>query len=119
MNINVISKVSKNIYIDMDDTICKTIGTNYANAQPMFDRIEKANKLYEYGHHIVYWTARGTVSGIDWYDVSKKQLDEWGALHHELKMGKPAFDLFIDDKVLNSNLEWTDENILKIFWGVI
>ena len=104
----------KNIYIDIDSTICKTVGADYPGATPLYNRIEKANKLYTLGHHIVYWTARGTKSGIDWYDLSKKQLDEWGVLYHELKLGKPAFDLFIDDKVLNSIFEWNDCNVDKI-----
>jgi len=30
-----------------------------------------------------------------------KQLKEWGCKFHELKMGKPAYDLFIDDKNIN------------------
>ena len=28
-----------------------------------------------------------------------EQLNKWGAKFHELKMGKPAYDLFIDDKI--------------------
>ena len=27
--------------------------------------IQKANELYDLGHTIIYWTARGAVSGID------------------------------------------------------
>ena len=52
--------------------------------------------------NIIYWTARGTVTGIDWKDITEKQLKSWGAKYHELKMGKPAYDLFIDDKNINS-----------------
>ena len=40
--------------------------------------------------------------GIDWYDITKDQLIAWGAKHHELKLGKPVYDLFIDDKAINS-----------------
>lgn len=95
------------IYVDIDETICfypdETSGPrDYSGALPLKDRIEKVNSLYEKGNTIVYWTARGTVTGIDWRKLTEKQLENWGAKHHELKMGKPAYDLFIDDKNINS-----------------
>jgi len=94
------------IYIDIDETICVTPSDrDYSKAIPIVENIEKANKLYDEGHEITYWTARGTKSGIDWTDVTKKQLEEWGAKHHELKLGKPYYDLFIDDKNVNT-IDW-------------
>ena len=68
----------------------------------MKDRIETINNLYDEGAHIVYWTARGTGSGIDWREVTVKQFEEWGVKYHDLKFGKPTYDLFIDDKNINS-----------------
>lgn len=96
----------KVIYIDIDETICtKSEGLDYEKAKPIINNINMANKLYDDGHHIVYWTARGTVTGIDWFDVTKKQLDSWGVKYHELKMGKPFYDIFIDDKNINTR-DW-------------
>jgi len=88
------------IYVDIDETICDYGDTReYPLAQPIIDNIKKINKLYDKGHYIKYWTARGTVTKIDWYDVTKKQLDEWGCKYHELSTGeKPAYDLLICDK---------------------
>ena len=97
------------IYVDIDDTICTTIGTNYQTAVPIKEAIDKVNLLYEAGNTIVYWTARGTVSGIDWMDLTEKQLLSWGAKYTELKMGKPAYDVFIDDKNINSK-DWLEGN---------
>jgi len=94
------------IYVDIDDTICyndTNDKTNYVNAKPYNNRIKKINKLYDEGHYIVYWTARGTVTGIYWFTTTYKQLKKWGCKFHSLKMGKPAYDLFIDDKNINSN----------------
>jgi hypothetical protein len=105
----------KSIYVDIDDTICKTNDTDYVNAEPKQIAIDKVNDLYDKGHHITMWTARGTVTGIDWYDLTLQQLKEWGVKFHQLKMGKPSFDLFIDDKVLNSLMHWTDRNIDLVF----
>ena len=71
-------------------------------AKPIKNNIKTINTLYEEGNTIVYWTARGTTTGIDWLDITKKQLEKWGAKHHEVKMGKPDYDLFICDKAINS-----------------
>lgn len=90
------------IYVDIDNTILDTDGLNYENTKPMKDRIKKINDLYDEGHTIVYWTARGTLSGIDYYDLTKSQLDKFGVKYHELKLKKPAYDLFIDDRNVNS-----------------
>lgn len=95
------------IYVDIDETICFHKEVNgdrdYSKASPYQERIEKINKLYAEGHVIIYWTARGTVTGIDWTELTKSQLQKWGAKHHDLKLGKPAYDLFIDDKNINSD----------------
>jgi hydroxymethylpyrimidine pyrophosphatase-like HAD family hydrolase len=90
------------IYVDIDNTILDTDGVNYENTKPMKDRIQKINDLYDEGHTIVYWTARGTLSGIDYYDLTKSQLDKFGVKYHELKLKKPYYDLFIDDRNVNS-----------------
>ena len=101
------------IYIDIDNTITDTPSADYENAKPNFENIAKVNELFEHGHEITMWTARGTVTGIDWRPLTEHQLKEWGVKFHHLKMGKPAFDLFIDDKVLNV-ANWEPENVRKI-----
>ena len=90
----------KVIYVDIDETICVTPDNprQYSEAKPIKENIEKINKLFDSGNTIVYWTARGSRSGINWYDLTKKQLDEWGAKYHNLRCDKPYYDLFIDDK---------------------
>ena len=90
------------IYVDIDNTICKTINTDYKNAVPTYEHINYVNNLYNNGHTIVYWTSRGVGSGIDQYELTKQQLSEWGCLYHELKCDKPVYDLFIDDKTKNN-----------------
>ena len=90
------------IYVDIDETICQSPeDRNYSKAQPVKERIEKINKLFDEGNTIVYWTARGTMTGIDWYQVTQKQFDIWGVKYHDLKMGKPHYDYFICDKAIN------------------
>jgi len=87
------------IYVDIDNTICETNGNDYVNSKPIFANIEKINKLYDEGHIIVYWTARGAVSKIDYTDLTSDQLVEWGCKFSDLKMNsKPSYDLLICDK---------------------
>jgi hypothetical protein len=93
------------IFVDIDDTICyydDKSDKNYNNAKPHYERIKKINNLYNNGNTIIYWTARGTMTGINWFHITLNQLQLWGCLFNELKMGKPAYDLFIDDKNINS-----------------
>ena len=94
------------IYIDIDETICESpANRDYSLAVPIQENIDKANKLYDEGNTVIYWTARGTVSGIDWHQTTFDQLIGWGAKFHDLKLGKPYYDLFIDDKNMNTE-DW-------------
>ena len=91
------------IYVDIDETICYYEGPrDYPKALPLKNNIEKINNLYDRGDTIIYWTARGTVTGIDWREITEDQFKRWGVKYHELKFGKPNYDLFIDDKNINS-----------------
>ena len=91
------------IYVDIDETICTSPeDRDYSKAIPIKKNIKKINKMYDNGDKIVYWTARGTGSGIDWEDVTRKQFARWGVKYHDLQFGKPIYDLFIDDKNINS-----------------
>ena len=92
-----------NIYVDVDETVMdyqpEDDRTDYTLATPIAMNIDKINKFYDEGHFITYYTARGSVSGIDWYDITKKQLDDAGAKYHKVIAGhKPAYDLMICDK---------------------
>ena len=94
--------MGKIIYVDIDETICyydePLKDFNYALAKPNYKAIELVNEMYDSDNIIIYWTARGTISGIDWYDLTESQFKEWGVKYHDLRMGKPAYDLFICDK---------------------
>lgn len=89
---------SKIIYVDIDGTIC-TISKPYSDAQPLIHHIEKINKLYEEGHKIIYYTARGQATKVDYSELTRKQLEDWGCKYSELIMNqKPDYDLYICDK---------------------
>jgi len=101
--------------IDIDGTICDKPecreDADYDTSVPKKDRIEKINKLYDEGNEIIYLTARGmgrhknsrTLAHKEFYDLTFNQLKSWGCKFHELYMGKPAGDIYIDDKGINDN----------------
>ena len=89
---------------DIDGTICSNTNGHYDQAQPIYERINIINKLYDEGNQIIFFTARGTSTKIDWKELTEKQLKEWNVNFHKLIFGKPEADLFIDDKGISSKL---------------
>lgn len=91
--------------VDIDQTICVTpmigLSHDYENCVPIKHRIEQINKLYDQGHTIKYWTARGSGSGLDWTELTHQQLKDWGCKFHEVKLGKPSYDVWVDDKAFS------------------
>jgi hypothetical protein len=89
---------------DLDGTLCTNAYPDYSQADPILERIELVNLLYEQGHHITIETARGSVSGTDWKDLTSNQLKEWGVKYHRLRVGiKMDADFYIDDKGINAS----------------
>ena len=91
------------IFVDIDETIClNDEDRDYSNAKPILENIDKINRLFDLGHEITYWSARGTVTGINWEKITLNQFKEWNVKFNNLILGqKPDFDLLIDDKALN------------------
>ena len=85
---------------DIDGTLAITHGTDYTRCEPQLDMIAIVNRLYDNGHTIKLFTARGYVTKIDWREVTEKQLSRWGVKYHELIFGKPNADYYIDDKAV-------------------
>ena len=87
---------------DIDGVIAmKREDLDYGQAGPNEKMIRIVNQLYDWGNRIVLFTARGYVTGIDWRPVTEKQMKDWGVKYHELHMGKPNADYYVDDKMLS------------------
>lgn len=91
------------IVFDFDGVICANNGGDYINAPPFKDAIAQINQVYSMGYRVVISTARygkrhpdrqyqeGYIEAVHW-------LKTHGVKYHELRMGKPAGDLYVDDK---------------------
>ncbi len=95
-----------NYVFDIDGTICETENSDYENSRPITSRINFINSLYEEGNRIVFYTARGmgrsgnapAYAQTAFYEMTRNQLMDWGVKFHELHLGKPAGDIYVDDK---------------------
>lgn len=94
--------VGKIYEVDLDGTLCSNTNGAYEHAVPFKNRIEKVNQLYNNGNIININTARGATTGIDWYNLTVRQLQDWGVKYHSLTVGKKShYDFIIDDKAIN------------------
>ena len=103
------SGVSKTAYcFDIDGTLCTNTNGDYEKAEPNLQAIERLNALYDAGHRVILYTARGSTTGIDWREVTESQLIGWGVRFDQLFLGKPEADVYVDDKGISAT-EWLEE----------
>ena len=86
---------------EIDGTLCTNTDGDYPNAHPFHEVIVQVNRLAAEGHRILIYTARGSATGIDWRELTERQLSEWGVRYDALFMDKPTADVYIDDKAIN------------------
>ena len=111
----------KIICFDLDNTLCKTIRNNYHKSIPIKKNINILNKLYESGYVIKIFTSRFMGRSKEnsskakklGYNLTMRQLKKWNVKYHKLIVGKPSYDLVIDDKAYGYNNKWTNK-LLKI-----
>jgi|TARA_B110000977_G_C11088756_1_gene495883 hydroxymethylpyrimidine pyrophosphatase-like HAD family hydrolase len=103
-------KINRKIFlIDIDETICKTNGSNYSKSVPKKKMIRLVNLLKENGHYIKIYTARYMnranqnvkIVNTKYYKKTFNQLLSWNLKFDELIMGKPSSDYIVDDRSFN------------------
>jgi ATP-grasp in the biosynthetic pathway with Ter operon len=102
---------------DIDGTICTETGGNYHLCVPIPGVIDLINEQHARGDEVVLHTARGMkrfnndVAAVyqNLYELTKKQLDEWGVRYDKLIMGKPYGTPVDSDAVRVSDLKKTKE----------
>ena len=104
----------KTYAFDIDGVICDTKNRQYNTSKPNINAINKINSLHDTGHKIIIFTARfmGRTNNNYkkahelGYELTLKQLSKWGVRFDMLILGKPSFDVLIDDKAFNYSESW-------------
>ncbi len=93
------------IIIDLDGTICseeRTYSRSLAIAKPMAK--ETINQLYDAGHTIIIYSARTWME----FEMTTHWLRTNGIKYHQLVMGKPIGDVWIDDRAIRFEDNWNE-----------
>ena len=96
------------IIIDIDGTICTEERTySRSLAIPLKDAVFSVNALYDKGHTIIFYTARTWME----FEMTTDWLEKNGFKYHQLVMGKPIGDIWIDDRAL-AFTNWEEINLV-------
>ena len=105
---------------DLDGTLVTLVeDSRYNECKPLAGRIAVVNKLYDEGHEIIIYTARGVVSGLtdELRKLTRHQLSDFGIKYSKLEMGtKLYYDILIDDKSANAHIWFAEQ---RPFNGII
>tara|TARA_B110000211_G_C13959782_1_gene500022 strand:- start:255 stop:626 length:372 start_codon:yes stop_codon:yes gene_type:complete len=113
---------------DLDGVICKNTKyrnsnlINYNKSKPIPTAVKAINKLYDDGHTIVIYTARGmtryngNISLVKkkLFKITANSLKSWKLNYHKLILGKIYYDFIIDDKSINYSPNWAKVILKKI-----
>ncbi len=110
-------KINKILCFDLDGVICNTYKNNYKLSKPIKKNIKKINSLYDQGYKIIVFTARYmgrskeniNLAHRKGFTKTNNQLKRWGLKFHQLRFGKPSYNLIIDDKGIFFNKNWANK----------
>lgn len=92
------------IIIDIDGTICSEERQfSRSLATPNEDAIESINTLYDQGHTIILYSAR---TWAEW-EMTSHWLRQHQIKYHQLFLGKPVGDVWIDDRAIRHE-KWSE-----------
>jgi capsule biosynthesis phosphatase len=85
------------ICVDLDGVLTlETEGWDYANRTPRISMLHKIRQWYRDGSHIILYSARLKIDR----KITTVWLKKYHVPYHELILGKPRADLYIDDKAM-------------------
>ena len=88
--------------VDLDGTLCtQECPQTYHLARPKPTMIEAIRRLKAQGHTIIIHTARAPSKLGDPTATTVDQLRAWGVPYDRLYLGKPAADVYVDDRAVS------------------
>lgn len=106
------------IAVDLDGTLVEDKPSDQIyDAKGLPEMVELINSLFDAGHYIIIYTARGMrrfngqahLIPFEYFEKTKRQLDSIGVKYNTIVFGKLDYDLLIDDKVRHI----TDLDLIK------
>lgn len=115
-------KKKKILCFDLDNVICTTTKNNYSKSRPKKKIIKFINGLYNSEYYIKIFTSRFMgrsnenikLARKKGESLTKKQLKNWKLKYHELIMGKPSYDYFVDDKAIGFKNTWSKDLQMRL-----
>jgi uncharacterized HAD superfamily protein len=93
------------IIIDLDGTICTEEKTYSRSLAKIKDHAaDTINDLFDKGHTIIIYSARTWME----FEMTSAWLKNQGIKYHQLIMGKPIGDVWIDDRALRFEDNWEE-----------
>ncbi len=97
------------IIIDLDGTICTEEKTySRSLAKPLPNAVGYINQLHDEGNIIIIYSARSWME----FEMTSDWLKKNEIKYHQLVLGKPIGDIWIDDRAI-AHKDW-DETIKQI-----
>lgn len=104
----------KTICFDLDGVICEQTSGDYHNAKCKKEIVVAINDLYDDGYRVIIYTSRYMGRSNEdiiktykaGYNFTLNQLNDWGLKFHELFLGKPRYDVLVDDKSIFYKNDW-------------
>lgn len=104
----------KIICFDIDNVLCRTKNSNYKKSKPILTAIKKINQLYKKNYKIILFTSRfmGRTNNNRiqayklGYKFTKNQLKKWKVNYNKLILGKPSYNLLVDDLSIYFKKNW-------------
>jgi CMP-N,N'-diacetyllegionaminic acid synthase len=84
---------------DLDGVVfSRVVDGDYSTAFPIMPMVSSLIGLLNDGLTIVFHSARGSATGIDWYSHTRSHLDKLGFSMCPLFLGKPHAHFYLDDR---------------------
>jgi len=103
------------VCFDLDGVLCSQTAGDYENAVPNREAIAVVQELHRRGVRIIVHTSRFMGrAGNDpveahrqGYELTAQQLTGWEIPFDELILGKPRYDVVVDDRSIFFEPDWT------------
>ena len=93
---------ARTVCIDLDGTVCRSVPTAYADAEPIPGAVAAIRQLRRDGWIVVLYTARH----FNHWKVTKEWLSAHEIEYDQIVFGKPPARYYVDDRAIRFDASW-------------